>query len=742
MGASLSCLAASEPGTLEGRSDSAQALQFSTRVSKGCRVAMAELPTANRGRPASVKPVPCDACDATPVTARCNAAPRPSAAPCAFSGLDLRQELPVEPMLQLLCTVLQAEIAVLTLADGNRLVMRKGAVEVCEPGEPAERAGVWAWAPLPVENELVTVEDTRLDERFKAMGGPPMCAVGELRFYCATPLVGASGRRLGTLCLGNTRPRQFGPGPAGVLANLTELIVHEVEAAAGRALQRQQSERLLSVMDLYQAPHMLVDTGAHRWRVLHLNARAVEAAGLPLEMARVCAFWDMFEMGAGLGSSRCEAWAACEPAAARGEPFKLHGVARRGALPGSAPPPRFTLKFRPAAPEEGAAALVGMALPPRGRPYFFVELEADQPPVPRRGGSPSACGSPMQAGAWADSGFGADGGADGGSPRGGSSPVGSDAGGPGALCSMSSMPFPGLEMGKLLGRGAFGFVYSGTYQGATVAVKIIPDNPDSRTQDGLPVEAHITAGLNHCNVVRTIAHAWRPLAFACHGGSVWDSAGSVASGTCNGEGETWLLLELCNRGTLQDAVAKHWFRQGHNPDGELDLAAVLATAAEIAAGMQYLHARGIVHGDLTGANVLLTSSPDVPHGFTAKVADFGLSREMNCKSRVETRTYGTITHMPPELLSSDVVSKGADVWAFSVLLFELVTGKAAFAGMNHAQVIHHVAILKRRLELPVDAPPALRALAERCMAIDPSQRSTFDQVKRELSQLRGALPAP
>ena len=82
--------------------------------------------------------------------------------------------------------------------------------------------------------------------------------------------------------------------------------------------------------------------------------------------------------------------------------------------------------------------------------------------------------------------------------------------------------------------------------------QIIPDNPDSRTLDGLPVEAHITAGLNHRNVVRTIAHAWRPLAFACHGGSVWDSAGSVAGGgVASGEGETWLLLELCDQGTLQ-----------------------------------------------------------------------------------------------------------------------------------------------------------------------------------------------
>jgi len=59
---------------------------------------------------------------------------------------------------------------------------------------------------------------------------------------------------------------------------------------------------------------------------------------------------------------------------------------------------------------------------------------------------------------------------------------------------------------------------------------------------------------------------------------------------------------------VQDAVANHQFRKGREPDGELDLPAVLATAAEIAAGMSYLHARGIVHGDLTGANILLASS--------------------------------------------------------------------------------------------------------------------------------------
>jgi len=110
-----------------------------------------------------------------------------------------------EPMLQLLCTVLQAEVAVLTLADGNRLVMRKGAVEVCEPGEPAERAGVWAWAPLPVEHELVVVEDTRLDERCGARRPAPgspaagACVTGRAE-RMSRPGAGRPGARRGSQC--------------------------------------------------------------------------------------------------------------------------------------------------------------------------------------------------------------------------------------------------------------------------------------------------------------------------------------------------------------------------------------------------------------------------------------------------------------------------------------------------------------------------------------------------------------
>lgn len=55
--------------------------------------------------------------------------------------------------------------------------------------------------------------------------------------------------------------------------------------------------------------------------------------------------------------------------------------------------------------------------------------------------------------------------------------------------------------------------------------------------------------------------------------------------------------------------------------------------------------------------MLLTSSQANPHGFCAKISDFGLARNLDLVSRVETKTTGTVTHMPPEVLSDGIISK-------------------------------------------------------------------------------------
>ena len=57
-----------------------------------------------------------------------------------------------------------------------------------------------------------------------------------------------------------------------------------------------------------------------------------------------------------------------------------------------------------------------------------------------------------------------------------------------------------------------------------------------------------------------------------------------------------------------------------------------------------------MHGDLSGGNILLTSCTANPHGFSAKVSDFGLARDLDVLSKIETKTTGTVTHMAPEVL--------------------------------------------------------------------------------------------
>ena len=193
-----------------------------------------------------------------------------------------------------------------------------------------------------------------------------------------------------------------------------------------------------------------------------------------------------------------------------------------------------------------------------------------------------------------------------------------------------------------------------------------------------------------------------------------------------------------------------------------DMAAITATAADIAAAMAYLHSLDVLHGDLTGGNVLLCStgaadggpvsararsgdpaspsstSAPAPRAFTAKVADFGLARVLAADA-VSTGTYGTVTHMPPELLTAGRLSKAADVYAFGVLLWEMYTGRRPWAGLMQMQVIFAVTVRRARLTFPTPRPhPRYAALADECMAPAPEDRPSFEEVLDRLREVEGA----
>ena len=185
-------------------------------------------------------------------------------------------------------------------------------------------------------------------------------------------------------------------------------------------------------------------------------------------------------------------------------------------------------------------------------------------------------------------------------------------------------------------------------------------------------------------------------------------------------GIDYLVLELLEGGTLADRL----FR------GELSLDAALKTGAQIAAALDRAHRAGIIHRDLKPANIMLTKSG-------AKLLDFGLARSTEDLVAGETRSatqqkpvteegtvVGTFQYMAPEQLEGRAVDHRTDIFAFGAVLYEMITGKRAFAGTTRTSVA--AAILGGQpqpvSELSPFTPPALEHLIAKCLEKDPDDR--------------------
>jgi Tol biopolymer transport system component len=169
--------------------------------------------------------------------------------------------------------------------------------------------------------------------------------------------------------------------------------------------------------------------------------------------------------------------------------------------------------------------------------------------------------------------------------------------------------------------------------------------------------------------------------------------------------------------------------------GPVPLSEVLPIARQIADAVEAAHEQGIIHRDLKPGNIKLRADG------TVKVLDFGLAKAvagpegsssgggaMNSPTLTARATQmgmiiGTAAYMAPEQAKGRPVDKRADIWAFGVVLYEMLTGRRAFEGEDISTTL--AAVLMRDPEfaaLPVDTPPALMALVRRCLERDPKQR--------------------
>ncbi|WIA08911.1 hypothetical protein OEZ85_008329 [Tetradesmus obliquus] len=621
-----------------------------------------------------------------------------------------------------------------------------------------------AWTLLPAYPEALVVEDAQRDARFR--DNPLVTAAPFIRFYAGCPLVCSNGLRLGSLCIIDGKPRSFDAESCNMLANMAEMVVREMEKDKALEEQRMRQQRqrnkedqaqLLRVFDCFSEAIMLVDTSGDDWNIVFANEAWESVVGQ--KRMEGLGFWSVFKPPApgslgptDHGQDYADAIAKQEnfelmityftpqssedTAAAQAQPNSLNS---RSSLSSGQVLQYAMAQFRCAATTglDQHMPLIGIPnfLPSTAegnRAFYFVALKPVPSPPQQQQQRAQRTSSGSAAGSSAASGSAA------GSAAVARRPVQK-------MASFSLMatdgPFQDIKLGPLLGKGAFGRVYRGMWNGKMVAVKVL-EYSQQQNEDGCLLEGLLSEQVQHPHVVRTYKHVTRPLPMAGldeedeeeGDGSLLSANGLPSSRSREQMLETWLVLEFCNRGCVADAISKGWFRRKDSMEADMDT--VVATAREMAGALSYLHSMNILHGDLTGNNVLLTVTADDKRGFVAKISDFGLSRLVSNEAPViQTRTYGTVTHMPAELLIEGKMSKAADVYSFGVVLWEMFTGRSPYPGMSHSQVLHSVSTGKV-LVLPGTAPPAFAQLVSACLARDPKGRPTFSEIIAQLDAMR------
>src|SRR5262252_830561 len=221
------------------------------------------------------------------------------------------------------------------------------------------------------------------------------------------------------------------------------------------------------------------------------------------------------------------------------------------------------------------------------------------------------------------------------------------------------------EITSHIGSGGMGDVYQATDTklGRGVAIKFLPEafSHDTERVARFQREARVLASLNHPNIA-----------------AIYDFQEAA--------GSRFLVLELVDGETLADRIAR----------GPIPIDEALTIAKSICEALEAAHEQGIVHRDLKPANVKITPDGKV------KVLDFGLAKAMESAPTTALSNsptllsaaasnagviLGTAAYMSPEQASGKSVDKRADIWAFGVVLYEMLTGFRLFEGESVSETL-------------------------------------------------------
>src|SRR5262245_48598163 len=260
------------------------------------------------------------------------------------------------------------------------------------------------------------------------------------------------------------------------------------------------------------------------------------------------------------------------------------------------------------------------------------------------------------------------------------------------------------EIAEQIGAGGMGEVYRAidTNLKRAVAIKVLPEAlaADVERLARLQREAEVLASLNHPYIAQIY-------------------------GLEKSEGSTALVLELVDGPTLADRIAA----------GPIPIEDALPIARQIAEALETAHEQGIVHRDLKPANIKLRPDGQV------KVLDFGLAKlasgefapsgtagltaspTLTVQATLLGVILGTAAYMSPEQAKGKTVDRRADIWAFGVVLCEMLTGRRMYEAETAAETLARIIEREPDLSaLPSMTPPSARTVLERCLTKDPRAR--------------------
>jgi serine/threonine protein kinase len=252
-----------------------------------------------------------------------------------------------------------------------------------------------------------------------------------------------------------------------------------------------------------------------------------------------------------------------------------------------------------------------------------------------------------------------------------------------------------------LGRGGMGIVYKAhdTLLNRAVAVKFLNTaGVDLAGKARLLQEARAVAQLNHPNIV-----------------SVYD-AGET-------DGNPFIVMELVKGTTL---------RKMERPQ----LPEALHMARQICQALEHAHSNGVIHRDLKLENIIITDTQ------TLKLMDFGLARAADdVRLTAEGTIMGTLTYLAPELFQSEPASVQSDLYAFGIILYELLTGQAPFQGPGYTVVMQHIeGKVTPPSVLNADVPARLDNLVLLLLSKRPEERpASARDVLLELEKMIGEI---